>query len=503
MRRWIVTLASAMLAFSSISIVFSTPALAAIGGPLKDCTAPVSGNGRAVAFRPDNGHLYYTIYPDTHIYELATIGTTCTLVNTITTTPATQFAALSWDAKRGLLWGGEYNGTGKVDTITTSGAVANQFADPTADSAISPTGYLDGLSYDEGPTLGNADDTIWLSGDCGLTIRHFTVLGVPLGGPTPVPPGRCNTGIQVQGSFLWLGLLTNGVAPADIVLVDKLATGVILESFSTGGNLVEDIHLDLVTFKGKCALWSNEASLANHLRAWDITDSRACHEATTITLAPLTATNPTGTKHCVTATVRDTLGNPVVGATVVFTVTGANNPMSASIVTDANGQATFCYIGTNQGLDTITAFVDKNRDGRLNPGEPVATATKIWTAPRCKPGEEDRGNGEVEDEHHGNGGDFNFDECDENHQVGHKDRDRNVDFQSTKRDAPRFEADGHKAVSTGQGLNNGRPVSYTLIVTDLGIGPGKDIYSLTLSDSRGIIYTRTGTLRFGDIVVHR
>jgi hypothetical protein len=42
-----------------------------------------------------------------------------------------------------------------------------------------------------------------------------------------------------------------------------------------------------------------------------------------------------------------------------------------------------------------------------------------------------------------------------------------------------------------------------LAVTDLGIGP-TDLYSLTLRDASGaIIYSRTGTLRFGDIVVHR
>jgi hypothetical protein len=43
-----------------------------------------------------------------------------------------------------------------------------------------------------------------------------------------------------------------------------------------------------------------------------------------------------------------------------------------------------------------------------------------------------------------------------------------------------------------------------LAVTDLGIGPGTDLYSLTLRDDSGaIIYSRTGLLRSGDIVVHR
>ena len=125
--------------------------------------------------------------------------------------------------------------------------------------------------------------------------------------------------------------------------------------------------------------------------------------------------------------------------------------------------------------------------------------------PLCAAGQEDKGNGEVEDEHGGNGGDFDFDECDENHQFGHHDKDRDVDFHSTMKDAgPTFDLSVLKATSTGRGLNNGQPVTYVLAVTDLGIGPGTDLYSLTLRDDSGaIIYSRTGLLRSGDIVVHR
>jgi hypothetical protein len=78
-----------------------------------------------------------------------------------------------------------------------------------------------------------------------------------------------------------------------------------------------------------------------------------------------------------------------------------------------------------------------------------------------------------------------------------------VDFHSTSRSAPTFDASVAKATTSGQGLNNGRSVSYILVVTDLGIGPGTDIYSLTLSDASGVTYTRTGKLRSGKIIVHR
>jgi hypothetical protein len=145
-------------------------------------------------------------------------------------------------------------------------------------------------------------------------------------------------------------------------------------------------------------------------------------------------------------------------------------------------------------------------DTVYNSGFEDAFVTKIGGigASLCGHDQEDRGNGQVADEHGGNGGDFDLDECDENHQVGHRDPDHNVDFHSTSRNsAPTFDALAPKATSTGEGLNNGKPVTYTLVVTDLGVGPGTDIYSLTLSDSTGVIYVRTGIIRSGNIVVRR
>jgi hypothetical protein len=98
-----------------------------------------------------------------------------------------------------------------------------------------------------------------------------------------------------------------------------------------------------------------------------------------LSLSPSSATNPVGSPHTVTATLTDSSGNPVSGATIQFTVTGANagNPGTGPGVTDLNGKATFTYTGTNVGDDTISACYDADGDGAC---EATASATKHWVA---------------------------------------------------------------------------------------------------------------------------
>lgn len=93
-----------------------------------------------------------------------------------------------------------------------------------------------------------------------------------------------------------------------------------------------------------------------------------------IALDPAKATNCAGTRHIVTATVKDSSDNLQSGKAVSFVVTGANSASGpGSSPTDANGEATFDYVGSNVGTDTITAsFVD-------DAGTPKSTsAEKIW-----------------------------------------------------------------------------------------------------------------------------
>jgi Big-like domain-containing protein len=101
----------------------------------------------------------------------------------------------------------------------------------------------------------------------------------------------------------------------------------------------------------------------------------------TLTLAPKAASNPVDSQHCVTATVKDTFGNPLANVTVRFSVSGSVNT-SGSRTTNASGQATFCYQGPPlPGADVITAFADSNNSGGQDVGEPFDTATKTWVLP--------------------------------------------------------------------------------------------------------------------------
>jgi hypothetical protein len=100
-----------------------------------------------------------------------------------------------------------------------------------------------------------------------------------------------------------------------------------------------------------------------------------------LTLSPPTATNTVGQKHCVTATVKDSSGNPTPGISVVFTVSGANNRGPTVRTTNTNGVAMFCYTGRRAGTDTIKAFADTNGSGTDDgESEPDDTATKVYEA---------------------------------------------------------------------------------------------------------------------------
>jgi hypothetical protein len=101
----------------------------------------------------------------------------------------------------------------------------------------------------------------------------------------------------------------------------------------------------------------------------------------TLVLTPPTASNVVGTQHCVTATAKDAFGNPASGVTVRFTVTGSRTT-AGSKVSDASGQATFCYAGPElPGADVIKAYADSSNNNAQDAGEPAGGATKTWVLP--------------------------------------------------------------------------------------------------------------------------
>ena len=94
-----------------------------------------------------------------------------------------------------------------------------------------------------------------------------------------------------------------------------------------------------------------------------------------IDLTPDTATNPVGTSHTVTATVREN-GVAQSGKTVTFRViSGPNAGLVGTSVTNASGVATFTYVGAGgAGTDNITAeYTDST--GALKTSN---TVLKIW-----------------------------------------------------------------------------------------------------------------------------
>ena len=105
-------------------------------------------------------------------------------------------------------------------------------------------------------------------------------------------------------------------------------------------------------------------------------------------LSPLTATNPVGSSHTVTAFTQAANNTPVPGVTINFKVnTGPNAGKTGSGITGADGKTSFTYTDTGgPGTDEIQAFIgatlssnkvlkiwglacDINNDGKVSPAD--------------------------------------------------------------------------------------------------------------------------------------
>ncbi|MEJ5312089.1 MAG: TadE/TadG family type IV pilus assembly protein [Anaerolineae bacterium] len=108
----------------------------------------------------------------------------------------------------------------------------------------------------------------------------------------------------------------------------------------------------------------------------------------TITLNFETALNelPDDRSHGVIARVQDESGNNIAGARVTFhtdfgsfSVSGVGTP-SIIVSTDSNGLARTTLYANRPGTSLITAWLNWDNDGEVDPEEPADTATKTWVA---------------------------------------------------------------------------------------------------------------------------
>ena len=218
-----------------------------------------------------------------------------------------------------------------------------------------------------------------------------------------------------------------------------------------------------------------------------------------LALAPKTQTHNTSTQACVTATVTDKNGAPVAGVTVRFSV-GGSVTTSGSVITNASGQAQFCYTGPSKpGKDQVMAFADTNNNGIQDPGEPSDVATVTWVSPNPPPCHEGDGEGDVQGS---NGGTAHVssdeDSCEDKDQdqVESHDPGANKDFHSTQIQSVQFDDVTHTVTIFGLGVAGVNPVSFVLVETATGPAtPGT--FSLSLSDG----YTLAGNLLNGTITL--
>jgi hypothetical protein len=232
----------------------SIPVNLTVNNVLRSFTPNPSGNGRAMAFDPATGNLFYTLEGDTNIYAADTSGNPVTTLNT-----NVNFGALAWDSADRMLWGGAYDGTGDVYTIDpATGAATLQFTFnfPAGDSCDgSYSGYIDGLAYD------SSDGTLWLSDDGGTILFHVDKSGNVLGSWT-VPNSKCNQGIAVANGVVWLAYMGPGfdTPPYGFMAVSAAdPTTVLADIPYSGADAAEGIAFDATTFAPTCALWSDEA----------------------------------------------------------------------------------------------------------------------------------------------------------------------------------------------------------------------------------------------------
>jgi hypothetical protein len=192
-----------------------------------------------------------------------------------------------------------------------------------------------------------------------------TITLTPLTGVNAVHRGHCVTATVRD-------ILLGGVADQTVTFTVSGANS------STGAAVTDSNGQATYCYVGNTLGLDTISATTGLLTSNPVTQNWIPGTATTMALNPTVDTNPVGTEHCIYARVWDifVLGAP--GVPVRFRIVGANI-VRGTVVTDALGNAVFCYTGTRAGQDIIIAFADNDNDDQQDlPGEPTAVASKVW-----------------------------------------------------------------------------------------------------------------------------
>ncbi|HEX8064931.1 MAG TPA: SBBP repeat-containing protein [Thermoleophilaceae bacterium] len=261
---------------------------------------------------------------------------------------------------------------GDPDPASSDGFVSKLRADG---AALDYSTYLGGRSEDGGHAVAVADDgSAVVAGQTDSPDFPTTAGSLQADDPDPDGSDGYVARLGPDGSSLDYSTYLGGVG-------FELVRGLGLDSggaaYVTGPTRSPDFPTTPGAFQASDPDPGNGDAFVSKLETETETETEPGSAA--LALEPATATNAAGEEHCVTATLEDGSGDPIDGATVRFSVSGASSA-SGSATTDSNGEAGFCYTGTTAGDDSIHAFADLDVDGSQGEGEPGATAAKTYVA---------------------------------------------------------------------------------------------------------------------------
>jgi hypothetical protein len=162
---------------------------------------------------------------------------------------------------------------------------------------------------------------------------------------TENPPGDTATSDDFDTS----GYPGNQCTPITVAPTVTITVGGARTTLSDSGHVLDTGGID----QGFCGTGSDK----NESLAWRPIGQPGGSTAT-LSLAPGTASEPTGGSVTATATLFDASGAGLAGVAVAFAVIrGPNAGRTGSGLTDATGRATFAYVDTAAGTDIVAASV--------------------------------------------------------------------------------------------------------------------------------------------------